>query len=382
MSLDRNVPVLLKPTSLSADRKSRSSPSSPAMKRKKKNKLFSSFRTKGESERSTSPSHTFVKCVKEKLGVPKCISPSSKHRRKSTPTPPREKIKSDRTLRGDTAIMQTSTFPSSRQPKILVSQTHEQEEEEEMPISAVIPATKSLLHSLLSTEKMIRKDTSRLSMESGYNTDGSRSDLLNGSCSDILQETAEKADNPRVHDDRTACAQSENESFSFSEAQRCENRHRDIHPTRRFTTSIPHEVSTDSPSTPKASAQQPTLDAPRPGESNASCTSLSSSLISPPCSRRGSLASLSLSRRGSFASPSCGQRGSLVHSPSVSSQLSILSTTKYYRVTPKKYLKRSQAMSALHLVSLCAVCLTFSPPSLLVGIKYLRQCSFIGESAP
>ena len=303
---------MLKPESPSSDRKSHSSPPSPTFKRTK-NKGFSSFRAKDQlhAEKQESIPHphsprSFMKCLKHHFVSHGTQSPKGHSSSKKF------------------------TFKPSPQPEIVVSPTADVKYEQELPRNVASLQPEAAVMSSLSLQpqltpgKGLRSASSGLSMESGYTSDSSR---INSS-SDIF---------PMSGDIKTSSAYYGVPPSNFHQLYPTENStecggNNDVHPNLRFKTNGIHHPCENAPL--DSPIYQSSLKVPSSFSNDASSTSLTSSVLSSSYSSTSSSLSDAHSNT-QFQKP----------------------TMSFYRVTPKKYLKKSRATSALHLVGPFFVCL-------------------------
>jgi hypothetical protein len=250
-------------------------------------------------------------------------------------------------------------FPKC-QPAIVLSPTDDEEELAQIdfpPEDSSLKTDNPSPQSQLMVEKTLRTGPSATSVESGYSSNASQSSLLSSnttrSTPSIVGET--DYENERVKESRSSVKTSEispsdvpTDSGTTSDPDKMEtlysegcavNRGKDVHPNRLFfiqssekeLCTVPEATSDFSPN-PASDESALRLETPAsPAESDASSVSLASnpfSSLSGAHSRRGSL---------SYAEPTKTRRPSIVG-------------TNFYKVTPRKYLKKSRATSALDLV--------------------------------
>ena len=308
-------------------RQPRSSPSSPAMTRRPRNGLFRSFRVRGSANEESSSTHgspkSFTRRFKDRFGSQKPQSP---------PLSPK------------------------CQPAIVLSLTDDEEELAQIdfpPEGSSLKTDNPSPQSQLMVEKTLRTGPSATSVESGYSSNASQSSLLSSNTPSIVGETDYQ--NERDREGRSSVKTSEispsdvpTDTGTTSGPDTAEtlypegcpvNRGKDVHPNRLFfIQSSKKELCTVSEATsdfspnPASDESALRLETPAsPAESDASSVSLASnpfSSLSGSHSRRGSL---------SYAEPTKTRRPSIVG-------------TNFYKVTPRKYLKKSRATSALDLV--------------------------------
>ena len=357
----------------------RSSPSSPLCRRKS-NRRCSSFRTKIENQerrKSQTPpiSQGFLISIRNKLCPQKRSHPSLAIPSPSAITPPSIKV---------SPIDPLHPSPISS-PCIHVSSEHH--------LSPLSPpcvkdgltdhkrenrGTKHDATPRYSTEEEpqpneLRTDQSISSMESGYvSSDPRRSKLSldsRGSVSNILEEPGEidQQNQPRKSSDEDGRrVTQESDSFSntacytaVAEKPHLETNVSDkhMHPNTLFrigpdSSNVNTRGSISERSPPNQAPNSSSSDPSSPANSTTSSSSLISSSISPCSSRRSSVSYSSIrnSRRCSLSRSSSRnfhpRKSSFKHQ-----RTSVTTVTKFYRVTPKKYLEKSRATSALTVVS-------------------------------
>jgi hypothetical protein len=366
----------------------RSSPSSPLFRRKC-NRRCNSFRTKSEENQEGRKSQTppfspqsFVKSIRKKLRPQKLSPPSLALPSPSAITPPSIKVSPIDPLHpsqiSSPCIQVSSEHHLSplSPPSVKVGFTDHKSENRGTKHDAT-PTYSTECREEEPQPNELRTDQSISSMESGYiSSDPRRSKLSldsRGSVSNILEGSGEidQQNQPRKSGDEDGRrVTQESDSFSntacyttVAEKPHFETNVSDkhIHPKTLFHTGLGSSnvntlgsISERSP--PNQSPNSSSSDPSSPANSTTSSSSLISSSISPCSSRRSSV---------SYSSFRNSRRCSLARSSSITSRdfhksrkssfkrqrTSVTTVTKFYRVTPKKYLKKSRATSALNVVS-------------------------------
>lgn len=290
-------------------RKPKSLPSSPAFVRRT-NRLFNSVRIR--------------RSVKVKSEV--------KKESMSNPSSPRLKRQSDRYNLQKTITTLSPTLPPT---VIMVSPTDDKEEpQRDSPPNDTTPTQTSSQSQLTVDQKLLKNVTSGVSMDSGIGNDNSRSDLQDGvSSSDILSKADSKSHHQ--HDKGVGSRSMDRETIpgpqlNVSSDTFAVKKGKDKHPRSLFfvksssnSNSLCSLPKDDQVCSLNPESRQSALDT-SPTESNVSTAS----------------------------SASCrSRRGSISYPPSVRSRRPSIGP-KLYRVTPRKYLNKSRATSALHLVSI------------------------------
>ena len=250
---------------------------------------------------------------------------------------------------------QKSHPPPPSQPAIVLSPTEDGEEVQQTDFSPDEPLLKSddsSPQSQLMVDKGLRSDPSSTSVESGYSTNVSQSSLLSTgttkshlSTPSIIGETehsnkGESESRFSVPTSEKATSNVQTLTGTTSGYPECSpvNKRKDVHPNRLFfinpsendlcaTPETAPDFSPDSASDKSALIQEVSS----PAESDASSVSQASNPFS-------------------FMSGRCSRRGSLSHAEPTKTRRPPIVGTKFYKVTPRKYLKKSRATSALHLV--------------------------------
>ena len=230
-----------------------------------------------------------------------------------------------------------SPSSSSHKPTILVSPRADHDHALPNGQKAIhVPHNRSRSH--LSLDREFRSNQSVSSLESGYTSDVSQSNLLGerykstGSlgegidgkwCEEQKNHECPQATNCTTTDSVSPKSLKELQSQYSPEFKRNDRHPKFLHHIHR--SNAPETI----PLSPIGSnAQSPGLDDYSPTESAISF------VMNPSYNRRGSLSRPPLPTRSRCLS---------------------ITGTKYYRVTPRKYLKISRATSALHLVSISSV---------------------------
>ena len=334
----------LQPTSPAKDRESYSTPSSPVMKpRLFRSKKHSSFRGdyKIEQQKDTLPSppkspRSLMKTLKERFHSPK---PSSHEpfRKLMIQVGPEDDV-----VEGDFISKPSSHSPLLQQPSILVSQTDETPNNDHKPTNTLEESVPlKVTPHLMMDRARLRNDPSSSSMESGYTSDISQTHLSMDQykSTDSLQGVFEHGKvgvkvftqhNSDVRLDRhmeqvtkvySDCPETPHPQCS-PEFKRNDKHPKTLHHVQHSVINPLTDISIDSES------HYLRQEDVRRSDGVISSTN-------PPLSP-------SFNRSGSLSRPS---------PPSTRSRRSSIVGTKYYRVTPRKYLKKSRATSALHLVS-------------------------------
>ena len=296
---------------------------------------------------------------------------------RETLTPPNSPRSIARSLRNKLRPKKQQTSPPALPPSITVSTTDDKENETNEGETPVITKEGTNIQQSLENLSLrgLRNDPSKTSMDSGYTSDNHKQSKVSldsrDSSSDLLDRSFSRMKRPSVSSSLSQSSTSLQPQTAFttqSNSTSCssiplEVRGNEVsaemkpgdertHPNHLFSVGNSDSNLCHIPEREPLDLQpnSPTHDQPSPTDSTTSSTSSTSSRSSS-SSRRSSLShTLSLTPPRNFISHSPPTRGSLPRGAPFRGRCATVA--KFYKVTPRKYLKDRRSTSAMLVVSL------------------------------
>ena len=300
---------------------------------------------------------------------------------RETLTPPNSPRSIARSLRNKLRPKKQQTSPPALPPSITVSTTDDKENETNEGETPVITKEGTNIQQSLENLSLrgLRNDPSKTSMDSGYTSDNHKQSKVSldsrDSSSDLLDRSFSRMKRPSVSSSLSQSSTSLQPQTAFttqSNSTSCSSIPLEVrgdevsaemkpgdertHPDHLFSVGNSDSNLCHIPEREPLDLQPnwPTHDQPSPTDSTTSSTSSTSSCSSS-SRRRSSLShTLSLTPPRNSISHSPPTRGSLPRGAPFRGRCSTASATvaKFYKVTPRKYLKGRRSTSAMLVVSL------------------------------